>query len=154
MYPFDESTPAQNAVAIANELEQFSPALAQRERWLVLNKIDMVPEDEREALVDSVVSALDWEGPVYVISALASDGTQALVRDLMLWLEEHRQSLIDDPDLLEADTEHRDQVEREARERIQTLAERRHSKRKAEQAEDDEFDDDDDDHDVEIIYTP
>ncbi len=155
MYPFDDSTPAENAVAIVNELEQFSPSLAQRERWLVLNKIDMVPEDERQALVDSVVSALDWEGPVYVISAISADGTQPLVRDLMNWLEEFRAALAADPDLLEADTEHRDQVEREARERIQSLAERRRSKRKAEQADDDDgYDDDDDDYDVEVIYTP
>lgn len=73
----------------------------------------------------------------------------------MNWLEEHRAALAADPDLLEADTEHRDQVEREARERIQTLAERRRSKRKAEQADDDDgYDDDDDDYDVEVIYTP
>lgn len=153
MFPFDESTPAENAVAIVNELEQFSPSLAQRERWLVLNKIDMVPLEERQALIDSVVSALEWEGPVYVVSAISADGTQPLVRDLMNWLEAHRQALADDAGLLEADTDHRDQVEREARERIQTLSERRRKKRKAEQT-DDAVDDDDDDYDVEVVYTP
>jgi len=156
MYPFDESTPASNAVAIANELERFSPSLAQRERWLVLNKIDMVPKSDRQALVDSVVTALDWDGPVYVISALSGEGTNPLVRDLMNWLEEYRQALAKDPDLLEADTDHRDQVEREARERIQTLAERRRDKRKVERddSEGSDDDDNDDDYDVEVIYTP
>lgn len=148
--PFDETTPADNAVAIANELEQFSPALAQRERWLVLNKIDMVPEEERQERIDSVVEALEWEGPVYVVSALAKEGTSRLVQDLMNWLEETRAALAESEDLLEADAAHRDQVEQEARERIRELAERRRKTRKS----DDDDDNDDDDHDVEIIYAP
>ncbi len=151
LYPFDETTPADNAVAIANELEQFSPALAQRERWLVLNKIDMVPEEERQERIDSVVEALEWEGPVYVVSALAKEGTDRLVQDLMNWLEETRAALAESEDLLEADAAHRDQVEQEARERIRELAERR---RKTRKASDDDDNDDDDDHDVEIIYAP
>lgn len=150
LYPFDETTPADNAVAIANELEQFSPALAQRERWLVLNKIDMVPEEERQERIDSVVEALEWEGPVYVVSALAKEGTSRLVQDLMNWLEETRAALAESEDLLEADAAHRDQVEQEARERIRELAERRRKTRKS----DDDDDNDDDDHDVEIIYAP
>ena len=152
LFPFDETTPADNALAIANELEQFSPALAQRERWLVLNKIDMVPEEERQERIDSVIRALDWEGPVYVISALANQGTEKLVQDLMTWLEETRAALAEDETLLEADAAHRDQVEQEARERIRTLSERRKHARKA--ARDDDNDDDDDDHDVEIVYAP
>jgi GTP-binding protein len=64
--------------------------------------------------------------------------------------------LAKDADLLEADTDHRDQVEREARERIQTLAERRRDKRKVERddSEGSDDDDNDDDYDVEVIYTP
>lgn len=151
LFPFDETSPADNALAIANELEQFSPALAQRERWLVLNKIDMVPEEERQERIDSVIRALDWEGPVYVISALANQGTEKLVQDLMTWLEDARAALAEDETLLEADAAHRDQVEQEARERIRTLSERRKHARKA--ARDDD-NDDDDDHDVEIVYAP
>lgn len=150
LYPFDETTPADNALAIANELEAFSPALAQRERWLVLNKVDMVPEEERQERIDSVVEALGWDGPVYVVSALAQQGTDTLVQDLMTWLEASKEALSEDETLLEADSAHRDQVEQEARERIRELAERRRQARKA--ARDD--DDDDDDHDVEIVYAP
>lgn len=150
LYPVDESDPADNAVAIENELRQFSPALTERERWLVLNKVDMVPEEDRQARIDGIVATLGWQGPVYVISALARQGTDVLVRDLMDWLEARKATLSEDEAELEADTEHRDQVELEARERIRTLSERR---RQVRQSETDD-DDDDDDHDVELIYTP
>ncbi|MCH8529642.1 MAG: GTPase ObgE [Saccharospirillum sp.] len=149
LFPFDESTPAGNARIIADELMQFSPALEQRERWLVLNKIDMVPEEERQARIDSVIAELEWSGPVYVISALSKTGTDALMRDLMNWLEADREALAGDEDLREADQAHRDLVEQEARERIQMLHDQRRKNRRK-----DEDDDDDDDHDVEIIYAP
>ncbi|MFG1497753.1 Obg family GTPase CgtA [Saccharospirillum sp. HFRX-1] len=149
LYPVDESDPAANARAIADELEAFSPALAQRERWLVLTKTDLLPEDERQARIDAVIEALDWEGPVFAISALSGEGTQALSNELMNWLEADNQALADDPERLEADVAHRDEVEREARERIQMLAQQR----RAQRAKNND-DDDDDDHDVEIIYAP
>lgn len=149
LFPFDDSTPAENARIIADELMQFSPALEQRERWLVLNKVDMVPEEERQARIDAVIAELDWSGPVYVISALSKTGTDALMQDLMNWLEADREALASDDDLREADQAHRDLVEQEARERIQMLHDQRRKNRRK-----DEDDDDDDDHDVEIIYAP
>lgn len=150
LFPFDESTPAGNARIIADELMQFSPALEQRERWLVLNKIDMVPEEERQARIDSVIAELEWSGPVYVISALSKTGTDALMQDLMNWLEADREALASDEDLREADQAHRDLVEQEARERIQML----HDQRRKNRRKNEDDDDDDDDHDVEIIYAP
>lgn len=149
LFPFDESTPAGNARIIADELMQFSPALEQRERWLVLNKIDMVPEEEQQARIDAVIAELEWSGPVYVISALSKTGTDALMQDLMNWLEADREALASNEDLREADQAHRDLVEQEARERIQLLHDQRRKNRRKE-----EDDDDDDDHDVEIIYAP
>lgn len=148
LYPVDESDPADNARAIADELEAFSEALAQRERWLVLTKIDLLPADERQARIDAVIDALDWDGPVFAISAMAGEGTKALTGALMDWLEADNEALAENPDRLEADIAHRDQVEREARARIRMLAEQR----RAQRAQD--SDDDDDDHDVEIIYAP
>lgn len=150
LFPFDESTPAENARIIADELMQFSPALEQRERWLVLNKIDMVPEEERQVRIDAVIAELEWSGPVYVISALSKTGTDALMQDLMNWLEADREALASDEDLREADQAHRDLVEQEARERIQML----HDQRRKNRRKDVDDDDDDDDHDVEIIYAP
>jgi GTP-binding protein len=157
MFPFDDSTPADNALVIANELAAFSPTLVDRERWLVLNKIDLVPEDERQALIDSVVDALAWTGPLYVISAMSKLGTDKLAQDLMTWLEQRQTELAENPELAEVDDEKRAQVEAEARERIELLTARHRAKRAAAKAgisveSDDDEDYDDDDYDVEVVY--
>ncbi len=88
--PFDGSDPADSARKIAAELERFSPELAGRERWLVLNKIDLLPEDEREARCRQIVEALDWQGPVFNIAAISKEGTQALIYKVMEFLEANR----------------------------------------------------------------
>lgn len=87
--PFDESDPADNVRMIAAELERFSPELAAQERWLVLNKIDLVPEDEREARCRSIVERLDWQGPVFEIAAISKEGTLPLTYKIMEYLEAH-----------------------------------------------------------------
>ncbi|OTF41748.1 GTPase ObgE, partial [Pseudomonas aeruginosa] len=77
MAPLDESDPADAAEVIVRELGRFSPALTERERWLVLNKMDQILDPaEREARKQAVIERLGWEGPVYVISALERDGTE------------------------------------------------------------------------------
>jgi GTPase len=87
--PFDDSIdPVQQAKAIVGELKKFDPELAAKPRWLVLNKIDMVPGEERAARVKDFVkrykSALKIKAsetlPVFEISALAHEGTQELAR--------------------------------------------------------------------------
>jgi GTP-binding protein len=80
--------PAEDARTILNELTAFSPELAQRERWLVLNKIDLLPEQDREQYCREVVQVLDWQGPVFEISALNRDGTDALVHAVMDFIEQ------------------------------------------------------------------
>ncbi|MCP3999349.1 MAG: GTPase ObgE [Gammaproteobacteria bacterium] len=74
------------ARAIVGELEHFSPELYERERWLVLNKLDLLGDDA-EAEADRIISELSWEGPVYRVSALTKDGTQKLAGDIMTRLE-------------------------------------------------------------------
>ena len=84
MAPFDpDSDPAADARAIIEELRQFDPALAERERWLVLNKMDLLPEDEREQHAQEFIDALQWTGPVYRISAISGEGCKKLMGDLM-----------------------------------------------------------------------
>lgn len=154
MAPFDESDPAERVMAISHELEQFSPGLAERDRWLVLNKLDMVEEDERQARVQDVLDKLDWQGPVFEISALQREGTFKLSCAIMDYMEERRQRAQDDEEFAEQIVEERETVEMEAREHIEMLAERRRHERemrKAEKASDN--DDDDDDYDVEVVYT-
>jgi GTP-binding protein len=91
--PFDGSDPAADAVAVVGELKRFSPELAARERWLVLNKTDLVSEDEALRSGAAVCAALgmDQAGQqphVYRISALTGAGTLRLTQDLMTRLEE------------------------------------------------------------------
>ncbi len=80
--------PAVGARAILAELRKYSPALARRERWLVLNKIDLLPEEEREARVRKLRRALKWKGPCFHISALTGAGCRELVGRLMSRLEQ------------------------------------------------------------------
>jgi GTP-binding protein len=80
--------PVGDVATIVQELSAFSPELAQRERWLVLNKIDLLPPQERAQRCHEVVQALDWQGPVYELSALNRDGTDALVHAVMDFIEQ------------------------------------------------------------------
>jgi GTP-binding protein len=79
--------PVQAVRTVAAELERFSPELAARERWLVINKVDLVAADERAALRERLVDALGWEGPVYLVSGLTGEGCPALCADVMGWLD-------------------------------------------------------------------
>jgi len=86
----DGTDPGEAARALVGELAAWSDALAGRERWLVLNKIDLLPPAEREQACSAVIEALSWEGPVFRVSALTGDGTQALCGAIMTRLEERR----------------------------------------------------------------
>ncbi|PVZ70438.1 Obg family GTPase CgtA [Pelagibaculum spongiae] len=86
--PFDGSDPADNAAMIIAELEKFSPELLDRERWLVLNKLDILPEEEGDAVCDAIVEKLGWTGKFYKMSGLQRQGTKQLVYDLMKRIDE------------------------------------------------------------------
>lgn len=90
--PMDGSDPVEDVKAIAHELEKFSAELGGRERWLVLNKTDLLPDDEREARCQDIVQRLDWPGPVFTIAAISKQGTQALVFAIMEAIESRRQA--------------------------------------------------------------
>jgi GTP-binding protein len=72
------------------ELGRYSAALAAKPRWLVLNKLDLLPAEQRERRVAALVERLGWQGPVYAISALTNDGTARLAQDVMTFLEQQR----------------------------------------------------------------
>jgi GTP-binding protein len=152
MAPFDDSNPAAAAAAIATELQRFSPTLAERERWLVLNKADLLDPVEFAARRDQVLRALDWQGPVYAIAAIRSEGTNRLCGDLMSRLESIKQEEIADPELAEIEIRQQSQMQAEARARIAELRTRRREARMA--ADKDGEDGDDDDYDVEVEYAP
>ena len=81
--PFDEGVdPVAQAKAIVAELKKYDPALHAKPRWLVLNKLDMVPAEEREQRVNDFVRRMRYKGPVYQISALTREGCESLVKDI------------------------------------------------------------------------
>ena len=81
--PFDDSVdPVAQAKAIVAELKKYDPKLHAKPRWLVFNKLDMVPPEERETRINDYVRRLRWKGPVFGISALARDGLQPLLEKI------------------------------------------------------------------------
>ncbi|MEO1079301.1 MAG: Obg family GTPase CgtA [Pseudomonadota bacterium] len=146
--PPDGSDPAAAAAAIVGELERFSPTLATRERWLVLNKTDLVDEDELARIRVSIVEALRWTGPVFEVSAIAGAGVDRLCADAMTYLEARREAEAADPALIDAEREMQRAMQSEARARSDALRARRREERRKHR------DDDDDDFDVEVEYVP
>jgi GTP-binding protein len=82
--------PVADVATIMQELGQFSVELTRRERWLVLNKIDLLAPEERAARCRAIIDALGWQGPVFEISGLRRAGTEALVQAVMAYLERAR----------------------------------------------------------------
>jgi len=78
--PFDGADPVAQTRAIVKELKAYDPGLHAKPRWIVLNKLDMVPAEEREARVKDFVRRLRWKGPVFAVSALAREGLDGVVR--------------------------------------------------------------------------
>lgn len=86
--PIDPNgSPADEVKAIAAELSKFSEELADKPRWLVINKIDLLPADDLERARARLLDELDWDGPVYEVSAATGQGTEALGQAVMQDLE-------------------------------------------------------------------
>jgi len=88
--PFDpDADPVRDARAIVDELRRYDRALHEKPRWLVLNKMDLVPEKERKARIKAFVAAYRWTGPVFAISAVNGEGCRELVYKVQDWLDAH-----------------------------------------------------------------
>lgn len=138
LMPADQSDPVENARTIIQELEKYSPKLASKPRWLVFNKIDLLLEDEAEALCNQIKEALEWEGPTYQISAFQRLNLDPLCHEIMNYLENL-------PDDAEVEEDKQDVA----------FSWDTHRKDPADDLDydDDDWDDeDDDDYDVEVIY--
>jgi len=97
--PFDEGVdPVQQAKAIVEELRKYDDALHSKPRWLVLNKLDMVPEDERAKRIKDFVKRYKWKGPVFEISALAREGLQPLIHAIWDHVAAEQQPPAPEPD--------------------------------------------------------
>ena len=155
--PIDDTDPAQDAQVIADEIERFSPSLAERDRWLVLNKVDQLLDDEREERKQAVIDQLGWTGPVFMISALDGEGTKELAQAMMRYLEERDLRISEDKEYAEYLVDLDQRIEDEGRARLQELDDKRALRRAGvkaiEDVEDDDFDEDEDDEGgAEIIY--
>jgi len=81
--PFDDDVdPVAQAKAIVAELKKYDKALYDKPRWLVLNKLDMVPTEQRAALVADFVKRFKYKGPVFEISALTREGCEPLIKEI------------------------------------------------------------------------
>ena len=91
--PFDPAIdPVDEVRTVETEMEQFDPELMSYERWLVLNKIDLLPQAERDARCDDILQRLNWQGPVFMISAINKQGTQELCYRIMEYIEAQRKA--------------------------------------------------------------
>ncbi len=151
--PADGSDPVDAALAIVEELKRFSPTLAKRRRWLVLNKIDLLLEDEVAAIQARLVAALNWKGPIYAVSAAEKRGTEVLCHHLLQELESTWEAEREDPELAELEQKTQSQMQQEARSRIEALRTRQKRERLGDPDEDldDEYEDDDDGVEVEYV---
>ncbi|NMP31819.1 Obg family GTPase CgtA [Thalassotalea sp. M1531] len=138
--PVDESDPIENAKTIISELERHSEKLADKPRWLVLNKLDLLLEEEAEEVKQEIIEALDWQGEVFSISAFNKMGTEELCAQLMDFIEalpaEEEESVEEKAVEFKWDTYHQDAMSEH------------------DEDDDDDWDDDDDDYwDENVVYT-
>ena len=88
--PLDSDVdPVVQARAIAAELRKYDPKLARRPRWYVLNKMDLIPVEEREAHIATLRRRLRTKALMYPISAATSEGCRDLMWAVQRFLEEH-----------------------------------------------------------------
>ena len=89
MVPLDENIdPVQEAKALVAELSKYDETLYQKPRWLVLNKVDMLPEDRREQICSDFIGKLGWKEKSFALSALTGKGCKALTYAIMEHLEQ------------------------------------------------------------------
>tara|TARA_R110002020_G_scaffold18983_52_gene65908 strand:- start:7039 stop:8112 length:1074 start_codon:yes stop_codon:yes gene_type:complete len=96
MAPFDEGTdPVYQVRAIEAELRKHDPAMLEKPRWLVLNKADLLPEDERQARAEALVKALDWKEPWFISSAIGREGTWPIVLKVQQFFDDQKAAALE-----------------------------------------------------------
>ncbi len=129
LLPIDGSDPVDNAFTIIEELQRYSDKLADKPRWLVFNKLDLMSDEQAEAEIERVLDALGWDEPYYAISAINKGNTQQLCYDLMDFIS-----------ALPAELE----TEEVAAQKVEFKWDDYHEEQLKKKAQDDDDDDDDD----------
>lgn len=83
----DETDPVEQVKIIERELKNFDAKLSRQPRWLVLNKIDLIPFEEREERITSIIKRLRWKKPWFAISGISREGTEAIAKKAMAFLD-------------------------------------------------------------------
>ncbi|WP_267224001.1 Obg family GTPase CgtA [Dyella silvae] len=101
--PIDGTDPVEQVHAIEHELAKFDPELLERPRWLVLNKEDVLPEDERQAIAEEIVKRLEWKEPWFLVSAIARENTMAVCQQVWRFMEAQHMAHEERVDMLPGD---------------------------------------------------
>ncbi len=88
--PDPQADPVHDARAIVGELKKFNRELAAKPRWLVINKRDLLPDEEAQRRAADIARRLRYRGPRFLISAATGRGTRELAEALMQFLEQQR----------------------------------------------------------------
>ena len=143
--PLDGSSPNHVVEEIERELEKFSPTLATEHRWLVVNKADLLSNDEHERVLKALIADLQWKGRFFLISGATGLGMELLCNSIYSHIDNLREKEESNPDYKRLVIENRKAIFREARDQINRIAElRREAKKNSES---------DEGSDIEVIFT-
>lgn len=78
--------PVSQFYTIEKELQEYSETVSSKHRWLVFNKVDLLPEQEQQEKIKHVCDEINWQGPVYAISAVSRVGLDQLCKDILGYL--------------------------------------------------------------------
>ncbi len=96
MAPFDEAiSPAAQVRAIENELRQYDPGMLEKPRWLVLNKGDLLSDEERQSRAAEIVAELDWKEPWFVVSAIGREGTWPIMLRIQQFFDDQKHAALE-----------------------------------------------------------
>ena len=143
--PLDGSSPKHAVEEIERELEKFSPTLATEHRWLVVNKADLLSNDEHERVLKELIADLQWKGRSFLISGATGLGMELLCNSIYSHIDNLREKEESNPDYKRLVIENRKAIFREARDQINRIAKlRREAKKNSES---------DEGSDIEVIFT-
>ena len=143
--PLDGSSPKHAVEEIEHELEKFSPTLATEHRWLIVNKADLLSNDEHERVLKELIADLQWKGRFFLISGATGLGMELLCNSIYSHIDNLREKEESNPDYKRLVIENRKAIFREARDQINRIAElRREAKKNSES---------DEGSDIEVIFT-
>ena len=143
--PLDASSPKHAVEEIERELEKFSPTLATEHRWLVVNKADLLSNDEHERVLKELIADLQWKGRFFLISGATGLGMELLCNSIYSHIDNLREKEESNPDYKRLVIENRKAIFREARDQINRIAELRRAAKKNSES--------DESSDIEVIST-